>query len=130
MPTLALYSGILGILLIYLSYNVASNRKKFKIGIGDGGNKDLARAIRVHANFTEYVPIALILLAVYETNQGQAMIAHIAGLTLVTGRLLHAYGLAKTVKISFGRFVGILLTWLVIIGLSAHNIYHFVSASL
>ena len=130
MPILALYSGILGILLIYLSYDVASNRKKFKVGIGDGGNKDLARAIRVHGNFTEYVPIALILLAIFEINHGHAMIAHIAGITLVVGRLLHAYGLGKTVKVSFGRFAGIVLTWLVIIGLSGANIYFFTSTSI
>ena len=130
MPILALYSGILGILLIYLSYNVAGSRKKFKVGIGDGDNRELARAIRVHANFTEYVPIALILLAIFEINRGHAMFAHIAGIALVVGRLLHAYGLAKTVKVSFGRLAGILLTWLVIVGLSGANIYFFISTSI
>lgn len=129
MQVLALYSGVLGMLLIYLSYNVAGSRKKFKVGIGDGENKDLARAIRVHANFTEYVPIALILLAVYEANQGHVMVTHIAGITLVIGRLLHAYGLGKTVRTSFGRLVGILLTWLVIVGLSIANIYYFIVAT-
>lgn len=130
MPILALYAGILGILLIYLSNNVAGNRKKFKVGIGDGDNKDLARAIRVQANFTEYVPIALILLAIFEINLGHAVVAHIAGIALVVGRLLHAYGLGKSVKASFGRLAGILLTWLVIIGLSGANIYFFVTSSM
>jgi len=130
MPILALYSGILGILLIYLSNNVAGNRKKFQVGIGDGDNKDLAKAIRVHANFTEYVPIALILLAVFEINHGHEMVAHLAGISLVVGRLLHAYGLGKTIKASFGRLAGIALTWLVIIGLSGANIYFFISSSL
>lgn len=130
MQILALYSGILGLLLIYLSYNVVSHRKKFEVGIGDGDNVDLTRAIRVHGNFIEYVPIALILLAVFELNHGHATIAHVAGISLVIGRLLHAYGLAKTHKASVGRFVGILLTWLVIIGLSGINIYHFVISSI
>jgi len=128
MPILALYSGILGLLLVYLSLNVAMNRKKFKIGIGDGDNKDLARLIRVQANFTEYVPTALILLAVFESNHGHAIVAHIAGGVLVLGRLLHAYGLGKTVKVSFGRAVGMVLTWLSILGLAGMNIYYFVIA--
>ncbi len=130
MQILALYSGILGFLLIFLSYNVASHRGKFKVGIGDGENKDLMRAIRVQANFTEYVPLALILLAVFEMNHGHAIVTHIAGICLVLGRVLHAYGLSKTANKSFGRFVGILMTWLVIIGLSGANIYSYVVASL
>ena len=126
MQILALYSGILGFLLIYLSYDVISNRRKFKVGIGDGDNKDLARAIRVQGNFTEYVPIALILLAVFESNYGHPWVAHAAGITLVIARLLHAYGLGKTVGTSFGRLFGILLTWIVIIALAGSNIYYFV----
>jgi len=130
MPVLALYSGILGLLLVYLSLNVAMNRKKLKIGIGDGDNKDMARLIRVQANFIEYVPTALILLAVFESNHGHAMVAHIAGGMLVVGRFLHAYGLGKTVKVSFGRFAGMILTWLSILGLAGANIYYFVMAQI
>ncbi len=130
MQILALYSGILGLVLIYLSYGVVNNRKKFEVGIGDGDNKDLARAIRVHGNFTEYVPLALILLAVFEMNHGNLLVAHIAGITLVISRLLHAYGLGKTIKTSFGRFAGVLLTWLVIIGLAGSNIYFYIITSL
>jgi len=126
MPILALYSGLLGLLLVYLSLNVARNRKKFKVGIGDGENEDLARRIRVQANFIEYVPIALILLAVFESNHGHAMVAHIAGSALVLGRVLHAYGLGKTAKVSFGRVAGMMLTWLSILGLAGANIYYFV----
>jgi len=130
MPILALYSGILGLLLVYLSLNVSINRKKYTIGIGDGENKDLARAIRVQANFTEYVPVALILLAVFESNHGHALIAHIAGGLLVLARILHAYGLGKTVKVSFNRAAGAILTWLTIIGLAGANIYYFVITQL
>lgn len=130
MPILALYSGLLGLILIYLSYNVVGNRKKFEVGVGDGGNHDLRRAIRVHGNFTEYVPIALILLAVFETNQGSSLVAHIAGITLVVGRLLHAHGLGKTVKASSSRVLGVLLTWIVIVGLAGFNIYQFVANQL
>ena len=57
-----LYAALLGLILVYLSYRVVSYRVKYKVGIGDGGNTKLARAIRVQGNFVEYVPIALLLI--------------------------------------------------------------------
>ena len=39
------------------------HRNRHKIGIGDGGDKALARKIRVHGNFVEYVPLGLLLMA-------------------------------------------------------------------
>jgi uncharacterized membrane protein YecN with MAPEG domain len=128
MPILALYSGLLALVFIYLSFNIAMSRKKLLIGVGDGGgeNKAFACAIRVQANFAEYVPIALILLAIFESNNGHYLVAHIAGATLLVARLLHAYGLGKSAGTSFGRFCGILLTWLVILSLSVANIYYFI----
>jgi len=130
MQITALYAGLLGLVLIYLSYMVATNRKKHQVGIGDGNNETLARAIRVQANFTEYVPIALILLAIFEANQGSSLLAHIGGTSLLVGRILHAQGLGKTIKASFGRVTGIMLTWLMILGLSCLNIYHFVASAM
>ncbi len=129
MQITALYAGLLGLILIFLSYKVAGNRKKHQVGIGDGDNDELSRAIRVHANFTEYVPVALILLAVSEVNHANPLLVHIGGTVLVIGRLLHAYGLGKTASVSFGRFVGIVLTWLVILGLSGFNIFHFFTST-
>jgi uncharacterized membrane protein YecN with MAPEG domain len=128
MPILALYAGLLALIFIYLSFNIAMSRKKLLIGVGtgDGENKAFECAIRVQANFAEYVPIALILMAIFESNHGHYMVAHIAGITLVVARLLHAYGLGKSSGTSVGRFVGILLTWLVIVGLSVANIYYFI----
>ena len=129
MQITALYSGLLGLILVYLSYNVAGHRKSHQVGIGHGDNDDLGRAIRVQANFTEYVPVALILIAVFESNQGSSLITHSAGATLVIARLLHAYGLGKTINVSFGRLSGIILTWLVILAISVLNIYHFVASA-
>jgi len=126
MQIVALYASLMGLLLIFLSYNVAAQRKRHQIGIGDGENRELARAIRVQANFIEYVPMALILFAVYESNQGNSILLHFSGVALVIARLLHAYGLGKTVGTSTGRFVGILLTWILIVLFAMINIYLFV----
>lgn len=131
MTTLALtgfYTSLLGILYIGLAFNTIRLRRKFKVGIGDGDNKMLARAIRVHGNFSEYVPIALILLASYELNGASAIILHALGAALVIGRILHAIGLNKSVKASNQRVIGMLLTFFVILIAALENIRLFVFA--
>lgn len=122
------YASLLGLLYIGLAINVARLRKTLKIGINDGGNKDLAKAIRVHGNFAEYVPIALILLASYELNGASAMMLHVLGAALVVGRVLHVIGLTKTIGLSIQRQVGMLSTFFVILVLAIENIRLFLIA--
>ena len=119
----ALYAGLLGLIFIVLSFKIVGIRKSESIGIGDGGNEKLQLACRVQANFAEYVPMALILLAILELNSWAPLYVHIIGASLVIGRLLHAWGYSKTSGISVGRFSGILMTWSAIIALSGLNIY-------
>lgn len=126
MSAIALYTGILGIILLVLSFKVVKQRQKYEIAIGDGDQEDLIRAMRVQGNFVEYVPLALLLLATSQLALDCILLTHIAGISLVIARILHAYGLGKTSGVSKGRFVGIILTWLVILVLSAANIYAFV----
>jgi len=122
------YASLLGLLYIGLAINIILLRKKFKVGINDGGNKDLAKAIRVHGNFSEYVPIALILLASYELNGASAMMLHVLGAALVVGRVLHVIGLTKTIGLSVQRQVGMLSTFFVILILAIENIRLFLIA--
>ena len=63
------YAALLAFFYIYLSFNVIKVRRAEQISLGDNGNATLQRAVRAHANFMEYVPFALILLFVCETNQ-------------------------------------------------------------
>ena len=129
MMTLSLtgfYASLLGILYIGLAINIIRLRIKFQVGIGDGDNRVLAQAIRVHGNFAEYTPIALILLASYELNGASIMMLHALGATLVVGRVLHAIGLTKTIGISIQRQVGMLSTFLVILVLAIENIRLFI----
>lgn len=105
------YAGLLGIGMVYLSYRVVRFRIKYQVGVGDGGHKELTRAIRVHGNFTEYVPLSLILLLITEIEGFSPIILHIIGVLLISGRLLHAKGLRKSSGVSLERKVGMLLTW-------------------
>lgn len=100
-------AGVLGLLLLFLSAYVIAGRVKFKINLGDGGNENLRQRIRVQANFTEYVPLALILIMLIEYGQiGPAWLVRALAITLVAARVLHAQGLLSNSGISAGRFVG------------------------
>jgi uncharacterized protein len=110
----ALYAGLLGLLLLFLAYRVVRLRRGEKIGMGDGGNKQLALAIRVHANFIEYTLPALFLILLLELNGFSPKKIHALGIALVCARLLHAIGLSQSGGYSLGRFWGTLLSWIVI----------------
>ena len=118
----AIYASLAGLLLLVLSFRVVRSRRKLSVGLGDGGQESLLRAQRAQANFTEYVPIALILLAVAESQVLTGWLLHTAGAILVLARLLHAWGLSQSSGRSFGRYWGTLLTWVVILALSLANI--------
>lgn len=117
-PITVLYAAIFGLMLMVLSGRLPIARRKFRIGIGTGGNAELARMIRVQGNFTEYVPMALLLMLLNEMNAPHAMLLHASGIALLLGRLIHALGLGSNAGTSFGRFWGTTLTWTVITFLS------------
>jgi uncharacterized membrane protein YecN with MAPEG domain len=106
------YAGLSGLVLLGLSFQVVALRRRLKVGLGSGDQPELERAIRVHANFCEYTPMALIILLTLEIAGAlPAVVVHGLGIALVLGRFLHAWGLSRTAGVSRGRFVGTLLTW-------------------
>lgn len=111
-----LYAGLCAILLIALSLRVARLRGSLKVALGDGGERALQKAIRVQGNFVEYVPMALLLLFLLElSRQAPLWALHVLGADLLLGRILHAIGLSTSAGLSFGRFVGTLLTFSMIL---------------
>ncbi len=118
----AIYASILAILYVVLSYRVARRRMRFQVGLGTGQNPDLERAIRIHGNFAEYVPLALLLLALLESGGGPGWVLHGAGATLVVARILHVVGLTSSSGRSPGRFIGVTLTWALLLALAAANL--------
>ena len=104
------YAALLAGLYIFLSLRVIGMRVKGQVGLGDAGNPKLQRAIRAHANFAEYVPLALILLAFLEMRKGGPLLLHALSLSLLTGRALHAYGVSQENEDYRLRVTGIILT--------------------
>jgi len=88
------YAGFLALIYIFLTYRVVRLRMATKTSLGDGGHSGLITAIRAHANFAEYVPLGLILMAILNIQGTNGGIIHIIGLMLVTGRMIHAYSIS------------------------------------
>jgi uncharacterized membrane protein YecN with MAPEG domain len=124
MPVItALYAGILGFVGLLLASRVVQYRQRHRIAIGDKGNEDMQRAMRVFGNFTEYVPMILLLIGFGEMLGAHKWLTHGLGASLVAGRLFHAWGLSKTSGTSLGRLLGVVLTWLALLIASAMLIW-------
>jgi len=124
MPKISLlFAALLGLMLLVLLGRVSRLRHARRIGFGDGGDPELARAIRVHANFVEHVPFALLLLGLLELSGQPAAWLWAFGGALLVGRLLHAVGLSRSSGASFGRFYGTALTWLVILAMALAGLW-------
>jgi uncharacterized membrane protein YecN with MAPEG domain len=106
------------LLFIYLSFRVIKTRRQERIAIGDGGNPRMQRAMAVHNNFAQYVPLALLLMAFLEMQRGPTILIQILCAALLIARLLHAYGVSQMQEDFRFRKVGALMTFGVI-GLTA-----------
>ncbi len=116
MPITALYAALLTVLFVVLSLRVIATRRGSGPAFGDGGNPELLRRIRVQGNFAEYVPLALILLALAEGLHTLGWLLHLLGLTLLIGRLSHAYGVSRMNEQYAFRVVGVACTFTMLIG--------------
>jgi uncharacterized membrane protein YecN with MAPEG domain len=125
-PVTTLYAALLGLLLIFLSDQVSRNRKRSRISLGHGDNAALESAMRAHGNFIEYVPFALILMLLLESEISEIWALHVFGIMLLAGRLLHAYGMMRPDGAVRGRFWGTALTWLMILSACVVNLWHLV----
>jgi uncharacterized membrane protein YecN with MAPEG domain len=117
-----LIACILAALFIRLSLSVIRLRRHHKVGLGSGGVDNLERAIRAQANFTEYVPIALILLACLEFNGAPLWLIAILGIALVVGRVIHAIGINQPPPHFSNRVIGMRFTITTLIMLAVFNL--------
>ena len=111
MAITAFYASILTALFILLSVRVIAQRREARVEIGPGESMELLRRMRVHANFAEYVPLALVLMALAESLKVPSLFLHLLGLTLVAARFLHAYALSQSPHILRLRVLGMTLTF-------------------
>ncbi len=111
--TTLLYAGMLGLLLVILSFNVMQNWMRVT-GQGQQTDREMRRAERVLSSFVEYVPIALILLTLIELKGTPPFVIHALGITLFVARILHAAGSNEIKGAGLMRFLGAQLTFLML----------------
>lgn len=121
----AFYAGLNALFFIWLTVRVIGYRRAGIASIGDGGHEGLARSIRAHGNAAEFMPIALILLALSEIFGAPGAALHLAGAGLTAGRAMHGLRF-NGVGPAWFRFAGMALTLavtgLLALGLVGHSL--------
>lgn len=118
----AIVAALLSLILLKLSFAVINLRRENKVSLGSGGNDALERAIRAQANFTEYVPIGLILMACLELNGAPWWLVLVPGITLIIGRIFHAQGINEVPPNFSKRVLGMKFTFKTLMALAALNL--------
>jgi uncharacterized protein len=113
-----LYLAVLALLYVVLGLQVSRLRRGNRVLFGDGDNIKLRSAIRAHANFAEYVPIIVLLVAMLEMSGLPAARVHLLMAALLVARLIHPLGMyvgPRTLQFQICRVGGIVLTLLVLV---------------
>ena len=88
MQITAFYAALLAVLFLVLSVRVIAWRRQHRVEFGHGDDAELLRRLRVHANFAEYAPFTLLMMALAESMAPPDLLVHASGVLLVGGRLL------------------------------------------
>lgn len=123
MSATPLWAALLALLYLLLAFQVIRNRYRSRTALGSGGDPGLERAIRAHANFAEYVPLALLLLAMAELQGGASWLLHLLGVVLLAGRMLHAFGISRVDEVLAFRSSGMAATFAVLASSALLNLW-------
>ncbi len=118
----ALYGALNALLNVGLALRVSQIRMRDKVPLGTGSNKPLELAVRTHANNAEFVPLGVLLLLVAELMGGASLWLHVAGGSLLLGRILHVVGMPLRSP-NPARFLGTALTWVMIAATAGWCLY-------
>lgn len=113
---IAPYAALLALLFVALSVRTLLFRRKLGVGVGDGGDQQLIKAARAHANFAEYTPLCLILICLIETTTSATWLIHFYCVVLLLGRCVHAYGVSQVKENYNFRVFGMACTFVVLVG--------------
>ncbi len=95
LPVTLITASVLALMALILAARVSRARMKHRISMGDRGNDEVLVRIRTHANFVEFVPLLLILLALLEASGADRTGLIAAAVALVLARLMHAIGMPR-----------------------------------
>ena len=117
LPTTLATVAACGVIGLWLGLRISRWRVRDRVMYGDGGDPAHAAQVRAHANFAEYAPFVIALIAAIELARGPSPILWGMAAAFVIGRLLHPIGMDRPAPNPF-RAVGILSTWVVLALLS------------
>lgn len=104
------YAALCAAILIALTFRVILERRRSTRAWGADRGSRLEHLSRAHGNFAEYAPMVLILMLLAEAQGAPDGLVHLIGLSLVAGRLLHAWGLSERPDRMVWRVSGMVLT--------------------
>ena len=110
LPITSLTAIFAAVLILALTFQVIRLRRRDGVVMGDNNDRVLAKAIRGHANATEQLPIALILMGLAELQGAPILLLALGAILLTAGRLLHAVYFAVHGTHWKLRFYGMWLT--------------------
>jgi len=109
------YAAVFVFIFVLLAARVIWMRQTRRVAIGTGGHVDLERALRVHANFSEYVPFAILLIAFLEMQNQPRWLIHALAIGLLLGRITHICGVSRQDEDFRFRRIGMFFTFMVMI---------------
>ena len=121
-PVTTILASALAVVFLVLSLRVIRLRMEKKVAHGDGGDEELRRAIRGHANWAEYAPIGILLVLIAELQSVNMILLTVIAAAFALGRSFHAYGFAFTAGNVFLRVRGMQLTFFTIAILAVLNL--------
>ena len=130
MPATLLYAALLALLFVALSVRTVRTRGKLHVSLGDGNQPAMTRAMRVQANFAEYVPFAVLLMYMMERHTDSRAWVHVLGIVLLVARLCHAWGFGREPQIFQLRAAGTALTFLVLLGAALRLLWVWILSAL
>ena len=113
-----LFAALLALMFVLLSANIVRLRFREQVSLGDGGNRDLNIAIRIQANFVEYVPFTLLLMWLLESIDLSPARVFWIGLALVLSRIFHVLGMSFSKKLMILRQISVILSFVILVWLS------------
>lgn len=113
------YAALLALLFFTLSVRTLRLRRALRIPIGDANDQLMLRTMRVHSNFAEYTPYALLLIFMLELSGGYDWLVHGLCICLVLGRISHAFGVSKISENYRYRVFGMAMTFTALMGAAA-----------
>ena len=123
LPVSLTFAGAFALINLWLAFRISAVRMRAKVSVGDGANPALLARMRAQANFVEYTPFVMILIALIEIVGGSRTWLWGIGIVYALGRIAHAFGMDRQTMPNPLRAGGALITWLALLGLAIWAIW-------